>query len=229
MKTTQSVLILKGFESQFGDLLEVIKGQCGQVNEVSNMDEAIAYLSKKSPSLILLDLIFDDDEATDFIERANHLGMLAKSLIIIFSGRQENYVEIAALNAGAADYMVKPVNKHVFASRLKSWLRQQELIQNNGLNPQDDSNAVILDQEKYVAIVNQRPVNLQRKEFEIMALLISKPRKVFSREEIIDHIWARRDNVNTRTIDVHIRNLRAKIGSHPIKTFKGVGYCYQVV
>lgn len=229
MKTTQSVLILKGPESQFDDLLESINQVCEQVSVVSSTDSAVVHLSKKSPPLILMDLIFDGKEAIDFIEYAHQMGVTRRSLIIIFSSRQENYVQIAALNAGAADFMVKPVNKRVFSSRLKSWLRQQALVQDNGASDFENPNAVILDEEKYVAIVNRKNIELQRREFEIMALLVSKPRKVFSREEIIDKVWTQNTNVNARTIDVHIRNLRTKLGPNQIKTFKGVGYSYQVV
>lgn len=229
MKAAQSVLILKGVESQFDDLLKSANKICEQVNVVSSMDGAVDYLSKKSPPLILMDLIFDGREAIDFIEYVSQFGVMRRSLIVIFSNRKENYVEIAALNAGAADFMVKPVNKHVFASRLKSWLRQQALIQSNGAAHSENPNAIILDEEKYVAIVNKNNVELQRKEFEIMALLVSKPRKVFSREEIIDKVWTQSTLVNARTIDVHIRNLRAKVGPNQIKTYKGVGYSYQLV
>jgi len=121
---------------------------------------------------------------------------------------------------------VKPVNKRVFISRLHAWLRIRSASR-GAVNQTNSSEEIIMDQERYTLVVKGNEVLLQRKEFEIISLLASKPKKVFSRDEIKELVWGEPSHgVRNRTIDVHIRNLRIKIGKEYIRTFKGVGYSF---
>jgi two-component system alkaline phosphatase synthesis response regulator PhoP len=144
---------------------------------------------------------------------------------VVFGEGDENYVEIAALNAGADDFLVKPVNKRVFASRLNAWMRRQ--VRSDIANGVSASNGAFnLDRDRYSLLVRNVEISLQRKEFEILALLASRPRKVFTRKEIKELVWGDVNKARNRTIDVHITNLRAKIGPDLIRTYKGVGYSF---
>lgn len=222
-KTT--ILVLQGERSQFDELLPEISKLDESISVVNSVEEAMVHISQYKPKLLLADLMVGGVETTGFVDSIDKIGLRLDMRVVIFSSQEENYVEIAALNAGADDFMVKPVNKYVFSSRLNAWMRHQRMKQQ--IQAQNEaSTKVVLDQEKYLAFVDSEPVDLQRKEFEIISLLLSKPRKVFSRGEIIKSIWADKDNVNERTVDVHIRNLRSKLGTRRIRTYKGVGYCY---
>ncbi len=227
MISTQSVLVFKGENSQFDELMPVIEGSNASYQLVKTFDEARAAIAERVPAVLLMDLLVDGRDATDFLNELKSEGLSNQIVSVIFSDRKEKYVEVAALNAGADDFRVKPVNKRVFGSRLQTWLRQSAC--RSLTKPSSRAiGEVILDYEKFLAIVNNEPIDLQRKEFEIISLLVSKPRKVFSREEIIESLWSNQENVRERTIDVHIRNLRTKIGPRHIKTYKGIGYSYDV-
>lgn len=220
-----TVLIVEGINSQFSDFLDEIRKRKLQINLVKSSIDALEYLSHSTPSLLLLDLLIDKKDAIDLLSEAklNHISHQCTK--VVFSDRRENYVEITTLNAGADDFMVKPVNKYVFTARLDAWLRKHQSNSNtNGSVVQYGD--IVLDKDQFTAFVDEREVALQRKEFEIIQLLVSKPRKVFSRIEIKENVWIEVQNVRNRTIDVHIRNLRSKIGSRYIKTYKGVGYSY---
>jgi two-component system alkaline phosphatase synthesis response regulator PhoP len=172
-----------------------------------------------------LDLVLDRKDAIDLLKEMEQNAIRRYTSVVILSERKENYVHITALNSGADDFLVKPVNKRVFASRLKSWLRKHASYQ--GLADfSKNGREVVLDEEKFVLVVKGNEVNLQRKEFEIISLLASKPKKVFSRDEIKEMVWGDSTHVRNRTIDVHIRNLRIKIGRKYIKTYKGIGYSF---
>jgi two-component system alkaline phosphatase synthesis response regulator PhoP len=225
MSPNQSVLIVSGQNSQFEELIPIMEKFKLDVFTVSSSLDALEHLNSGTPNLILTDILIDNKDAIDLISDIHRIREDELASIVVFSERKEHYVEVTALNAGADDFLVKPVNKRVFESRLNAWLRHLE-IRSNRQNKVRGRGDVILDEEKFSAYVKNTEVLLQRKEFEIMSLLISKPKKVFSREEIKESVWVDVQNVRNRTIDVHIRNLRSKIGSKYIKTYKGIGYSY---
>ena len=145
--------------------------------------------------------------------------LLKDTLIAILTARAEDYSQIAGLNAGADDYIYKPIKPRVLISRIKALLRRTEAKANSVSNVELE-----IDVEKYVAILNGEEMLLPKKEFELLALLFTKPGKVFTREVILARVWGDDIIVGDRTIDVHIRKLREKIGNQYIKTVKGVGY-----
>jgi two-component system alkaline phosphatase synthesis response regulator PhoP len=221
-----SVLIVQGTNSQFSELADELSRLKLKVSVVESSSEAIDFLKNSTPNLLLLDLLIDRRDAIDVL---NESGLLKRSdhcTKVVFSDRNEKYVEITSLNAGADDFLTKPVNKRVFSARLNAWLRHHLITSGKRLG-QWNNGDIVLDEDKFAAFVSDKEVALQRKEFEIMQLLLSKPRKVFSREEIKENVWVEVQNVRNRTIDVHIRNLRSKLGSRYIKTYKGIGYSYE--
>jgi two-component system alkaline phosphatase synthesis response regulator PhoP len=225
MAFNPTVLIIKGKNSQFEQFEKAISKAALDFFVVTDVEKGIRYLVEQRPSFLFMDLIVAGKDAIEILAEMHKSGMLTGCTCVVFSDRKEHYVEVSALDAGADDYLIKPVNKRVFSSRLHVWLRRQMQISialNGGLPVVDFT----LDEDRYALVVGGSEIILQRKEFEIISLLVSKPRKVFSRKEIRQVVWGSADKGKNRTIDVHIRNLRSKIGPRYIKTYKGVGYSF---
>jgi two-component system alkaline phosphatase synthesis response regulator PhoP len=144
----------------------------------------------------------------------------AKTLICFLTARNEDYSQIAGLDAGADDYVAKPVRPKVLISRINALLRRKGVLEKPHTNPEE----LVINREKYIVEKNGVEIHFPRKEFELLALLASKPDFVFERDVILDKVWGTEIVVGDRTIDVHIRKLREKIGDDYIKTVKGIGY-----
>lgn len=220
------VLMVKGHNSQFENLIKSVEKANLTVEMVSGFQSLFEKLGEFTPSIIMLDMQLEEDkDAIDVLQVLAQRGVSYDITVIVFGDEDQNYVHIAALNAGADDYIVKPMNKRVFGSKLNAWMRRQnKLVQDDSVTTEMGS--FNLDREKYSLIVSNNEITLQRKEFEILSLLASRPRKVFSRKEIKEIVWGDANNARNRTIDVHITNLRAKIGNDYIRTYKGVGYSF---
>ena len=187
--------------------------------KASNGKEALKFAKDFLPDLVLLDLMMPEMDGIETCLEFRENKILKDCLIAILTARAEDYSQIAGLNAGADDYINKPIKPRVLLSRIKALLRRIESKVKN------DSNVELeIDTEKYVAILKGEEMLLPKKEFELLALLFSKPGKVFTREVILARVWGDDIIVGDRTIDVHIRKLREKIGNQYIKTVKGVGY-----
>ena len=187
--------------------------------KASNGKEALKVAKNFLPDLVLLDLMMPEMDGIETCLEFREDKILKDCLIAILTARAEDYSQIAGLNAGADDYINKPIKPRVLLSRIKALLRRTESKVNS------DSNVELeIDTEKYVAILKGEEMLLPKKEFELLALLFSKPGKVFTREVILARVWGDDIIVGDRTIDVHIRKLREKLGNQYIKTVKGVGY-----
>jgi two-component system alkaline phosphatase synthesis response regulator PhoP len=187
--------------------------------KASNGKEALKVAKNFLPDLVLLDLMMPEMDGIETCIEFREDKLLKDCLIAILTARAEDYSQIAGLNAGADDYINKPIKPRVLLSRIKALLRRTESKVNS------DSNVELeIDTEKYVAILKGEEMLLPKKEFELLALLFSKPGKVFTREVILARVWGDDIIVGDRTIDVHIRKLREKLGNQYIKTVKGVGY-----
>ncbi len=187
--------------------------------KASNGKEALKVAKNFLPDLVLLDLMMPEMDGIETCLEFREDKILKDCLIAILTARAEDYSQIAGLNAGADDYINKPIKPRVLLSRIKALLRRTESKVKN------DSNVELeIDTEKYVAILKGEEMLLPKKEFELLALLFSKPGKVFTREVILARVWGDDIIVGDRTIDVHIRKLREKLGNQYIKTVKGVGY-----
>lgn len=184
-----------------------------------NGKDALKIAKDFLPDLVLLDLMMPEMDGIETCIEFREDNLLKGTLIAILTARAEDYSQIAGLNAGADDYINKPIKPRVLISRIKALLRRAE----SKVNSESDVELEI-DIEKYVAILKGVEMLLPKKEFELLALLFSKPGKVFTREVILARVWGDDIIVGDRTIDVHIRKLREKIGNQYIKTVKGVGY-----
>lgn len=197
-----------------------------QVKTAGNGTEALAIASKFLPHLILMDVMMPGMDGIETCDQIRKMPALQHTMIAFLTARGEDYSQVAGFDAGADDYITKPIKPKVLISRIKALLRRQAgapLAESTRL----EFSNLIIDPEAYLIHFNGVKIDLPRKEFELLSLLASKPNKLFPREEIMEKIWGNDVVVGGRTIDVHIRKLREKIGSEKIKTIKGVGYKFE--
>ena len=209
------------------DILEIVNynltSEGYQVFTAKNGVEGVAMAKKKEPHLIILDVMMPEMDGMEACERIRKISGLENTIITFLTARGEDYSQVAGLDAGADDYITKPIRPKVLVSKVKALLRRLK----EGENTQDDIfkvGEIVINREEYKIINKGEELILPRKEFELLALLTSKPNKVFKRETILDRVWGSEVVVGGRTIDVHIRKLREKIGEEHFKTVKGVGY-----
>lgn len=211
------------------DILEFmsynLKNEGYEVFTANNGNDAIKRAKQVLPHLIILDVMMPDMDGIETCSELRIIPELKKTLIVFLSARGEDYSQIAGLDAGADDYLTKPVRPKLLISRINALLRRYSEKENE--NHQIPLKDFIIDTEKYLVIKNNKNINLPKKEFEILRLLTSKPGKVFTREEIFASIWGNNVIVGDRTIDVHVRKIREKLNIKNILTVKGVGYKYE--
>ena len=221
-------ILLIDDEDDIRDLLEYNLVKEGfKVLSADNGATGIELAKKHLPDIVLLDVMMPE---MDGVEVCEHLRSdeATKNLFICFlTARNEDYSQIAGLEAGADDYVAKPIKPRVLISKLKAMLRRGAMNQDQFDIPEDNDSGLIIDRDRYVVIKDGEQIHFPRKEFELLALLSSKPEKVFDREIILEKVWGDGVVVGDRTIDVHIRKLREKIGDDYIKTVKGVGYKFK--
>ena len=208
------------------DILEIIgynlSAEGYNVVTAQNGVEAIKKAKKHKPELIILDVMMPEMDGIEACEKLRLIPELSETVITFLTARGEDYSQVAGFEAGADDYITKPIKPKVLISKVKSLLRR--------FKTQDDSQQILklgnitINREEYKIFVDTQEMVLPRKEFELLSLLASKPGKVFKREDILDRVWGNDVVVGGRTIDVHIRKLREKIGEQKFKTIKGVGY-----
>lgn len=179
------------------------------------------------PHLIILDVMMPEVDGIETCTEIRSIPELSHSLVIFLTARGEDYSQIAGFEAGADDYVTKPIKPKLLVSRVKALLRRYKKEGTD--NPEEIAEAreFNIDREKYIVEKGGKAINLPRKEFELLSLLVSKPNKVFTREEILSTIWGDDIVVGDRTIDVHIRKIREKLDTQNIRTIKGVGYKYE--
>jgi two-component system alkaline phosphatase synthesis response regulator PhoP len=208
------------------DILDIIKYNLVKEGfEVQTANDGLSgiELGKKfRPDLILLDVMMPQMDGIEVCETIRSIAGLDSTLICFLTARSEDYSQIAGLDAGADDYISKPVKPKVLISRLNAILRRKFAPIKNKI--EDKSQKLIINREKYLIVKDGVEIHLPRKEFELLALLASKPDTVFERNLILEKVWGKEIVVGDRTIDVHVRKLREKIGEDYIKTVKGVGY-----
>lgn len=191
----------------------------------SNGLEAIKKAKKFVPDIILLDVMMPEMDGIEACIKIREIKTLTNTRIIFLSARGEDFTQIAAFDAGADDYISKPVKPKILLKKISSIARR--LDRNKNTSGILDLGEIIIDRESYLVTINKVEKNLPRKEFELLYLLATKPGKLFTREEIMLKVWGTEIFVGDRTIDVHIRKLRKKIGEKYIKTTKGVGYKFK--
>ncbi|WP_430614300.1 response regulator transcription factor [Flavobacterium sp. JP2137] len=208
------------------DILEIIGynlvQEGYQVSTATNGREAVSKAQKEQPHLIIMDVMMPEMDGMEACEHIRRIPELQNTIITFLTARGEDYSQVAGFDAGADDYITKPVKPKVLMSKVKALLRRFKEEEKNGdiLNVGE----IEINREEYKIVKEGVEIILPRKEFELFYLLASKPGKVFKREEILDKVWGNEVIVGGRTIDVHIRKLREKIGDEWFKTIKGVGY-----
>jgi two-component system alkaline phosphatase synthesis response regulator PhoP len=190
------------------------------VTTAENGAIGLEYMRTTIPDLILLDVMMPGMDGIEVCDTVRNTPAYAKTLICFLTARNEDYSQIAGLDAGADDYVAKPVRPKVLISRINALLRRKGVLEKTHNNPEE----LVINREKYIVEKNGVEIHFPRKEFELLALLASKPDFVFERDVILDKVWGTEIVVGDRTIDVHIRKLREKIGDDYIKTVKGIGY-----
>ncbi len=187
--------------------------------------EAIAIAKKEQPHLVILDVMMPGMDGMEVCDVLRNTPETNNSLIAFLTARGEDYSQVAGFDAGADDYITKPIKPKVLVSRIGALLRRfgTKMEMDTLIEVSDLS----IDKEKYRVTKDGTRIELPRKEFELLSLLASRPGKVFNRDEILDKIWGSEVIVGGRTIDVHVRKLREKIGEGYIKTVKGVGYKFE--
>ncbi len=209
------------------DILEIVgynlSNEGYQISTASNGKEAVTIAGKIKPHLILLDIMMPEMDGIEACEKIRQNKELENTIITFFTARGEDYSQVAGFDAGADDYITKPIKPKVLISKVKALLRR---IKDNDSNNITTGN-IIINKEEYLIVKDGQKLSLPRKEFELFALLASKPGKVFKRDEILNSVWGNEVVVGGRTIDVHIRKLREKIGEGYFKTVKGVGYKFE--
>lgn len=208
------------------DILEIVGYNLSQegyqVITASNGREAVAKAKKELPNLIIMDVMMPEMDGIEACENIRKFPELENTIITFLTARSEDYSQVAGFDAGADDYIAKPIKPKVLVSKVKALLRR--LKEDNGASDTLKVGDIIINREEYKIIRQDEEIVLPRKEFELFYLLATKPGKVFTREEILDKVWGNEVVVGGRTIDVHIRKLREKIGDDFFKTIKGVGY-----
>ncbi len=212
------------------DILEIVgynlTNEGYQIFTGENGVEAVKLAKKHKPHLIILDVMMPEMDGIEACELIRKIPDLAETIITFLTARGEDYSQLAGFEAGADDYITKPIKPKVLMSKVKALLRRfKEEEKGEGVLKIGN---LVIDREEYKIIKNKKEIILPRKEFELLSLLASKPNKVFKRENILDRVWGNEVVVGGRTIDVHIRKLREKIGDDSFKTIKGVGYKFVV-
>jgi two-component system alkaline phosphatase synthesis response regulator PhoP len=214
------------------DILEILtdnlKKEGYQDYPASNGDEAVKKATEIAPTLIILDIMMPQMDGVEVCRTIRSNQELDQVLIAFLTAREEDYSQIAALDVGGDDYITKPIKPRVLMSRVKALLRRKGRISESS----EETHIIkmgnlIVDKESVTVKKGDRTIDLAKKEFQLLSLLISKPGKVCTREEIFNKVWGTDVIVGNRTIDVHIRKLREKIGDSYIKTIKGIGYRFE--
>jgi two-component system, OmpR family, alkaline phosphatase synthesis response regulator PhoP len=192
--------------------------------------EAIEMAGKVKPDLVILDVMMPEMDGIAACEEIRKLPSCKNVIIAFLTARGEDYSQIAGFEAGADDYITKPIRPKVLISRVKALLKRAGGIGADAAENDKIINIgdIVIDKERYILKIDNRELTLPRKEFELLSLLVSKPDKVFTRDEIYKAVWGNNVIVGDRTIDVHIRKLREKIGNDHIRTLKGIGYKFIV-
>ena len=211
------------------DILEFVsytlKKEGFTVYTALNGKDARGIAKKEKPDLIILDIMMPEMDGIETCRELRDIPFLKNTVISFLTARNEDYSQIAGFEVGADDYITKPIRPRVLTSRIKALLRRKP---NQSLEKDAIAlDGIQIDREKYIVTKEGERIDLRKKEFELLALLVEKPGKVFTRDEILNTVWGNDIIVGDRTIDVHINKLREKVGEKYIRTIKGVGYKFE--
>lgn len=228
MSTAKQKILIVDDEPDILELIEYnLKKEGYQVYLASNGQDGVAMAKKVHPDLIILDIMMPKMDGIEACRIMRAIPEFKNTFMVFLTARSEEYSEIAGFNVGADDYIAKPIKPRALISRINAILRRNasgEEVSDNKVEIGD----LVIDREAYLVFQNGQKVVLAKKEFELLYLLASKPGKVYTRESILKNIWEDSVVVTNRTIDVHIRKLREKLGENYVSTVKGVGYKFEL-
>ncbi|HQS04852.1 MAG: DNA-binding response regulator [Sphingobacteriales bacterium 17-39-43] len=228
MSTAKHKILIVDDEPDIRELIEYnLKKEGYQVFTASNGQEGVAEAKRVLPDLIILDIMMPKMDGIEACRILRTMNDFKNTFMVFLTARSEEYSEIAGFNVGADDYIAKPIKPRALTSRINAILRrnvQSDIEVENKLEIGD----LVIDRESFLVYQRGEKVVLAKKEFELLYLLASKPGKVFTREVILKNIWEDSVVVTNRTIDVHIRKLREKLGDKYVSTVKGVGYKFEL-
>ncbi|MBY0244040.1 MAG: response regulator transcription factor [Sphingobacteriaceae bacterium] len=229
MSTAKQKILIVDDEPDILELIEYsLKKEDYQVCLASDGYEAIAVAKKELPDLIILDIMMPKMDGIEACRILRTLPEFKHTFIVFLTARSEEYSEIVGFNVGADDYIAKPIKPRALVSRINAILKRNQKEETETLDNKLRVGDLIIDREAYLVYQGGSKVVLAKKEFELLYLLASKPGKVYTRESILKKIWEESVVVTNRTIDVHIRKLREKLGENYISTIKGVGYKFEL-
>jgi two-component system, OmpR family, alkaline phosphatase synthesis response regulator PhoP len=226
MNEVNRIVLVDDEEDILNFLSYNLKREGYEVFTALNGHDGITLAKKVKPQLIVLDVMMPEIDGIETCRLMRENEDLKKTLIVFLSARSEDYTQIAGFDSGADDYITKPIKPRVFISRIKALLRRSGGGEKKAERAMKFGD-IRIDLDRYLVFKNEREIVLPKKEFKLLELLVSKPGKVFTREFILEQIWGEEVIVGDRTIDVHIRKLREKLGDENIKTVKGVGYKFE--
>lgn len=226
MQTNAVKILLVDDEPDILEFMEYnLKKEGYQVFTAQNGKEGIQQAIKNHPHLIILDIMMPVMDGIETCRQLRDMKQFNSTIITFLTARNEDYSQIAGFDVGADDYISKPIKPRILLSRIKALLRRVADSQiDNAIRIGD----IEINRDSYSVAKNGTVLNFPRKEFELLSLLISKPGKVFTREDILNRVWGEDIVVGDRTIDVHIRKIREKLGDESIKTIKGIGYKFDL-
>lgn len=225
-KQEQRVLVVDDEEAILELLKYNLEKEGYKVKTASDGLKAVEVAKKFKPDLILLDIMMPRQDGVETCRQIRDMPEMAGTFIIFLTARAEEYSEVAAFDVGADDYITKPIKPRALMSRLSAMFRRDS--KQNPVTNKITIGDLVIDRTSYIVIANGNEVSLPKKEFELLYFLAQNPNKVFGREELLNNIWGSDVYVLARTVDVHIRKVREKIGEEYIKTVKGVGYKFSL-
>lgn len=226
-KQSQRVLVVDDEESILELLKYNLEKQGYEVKTALDGEKAIQIARKFQPDLILLDIMMPKQDGVETCRQIREIPELAQTFIIFLTARSEEYSEVAAFDVGADDYITKPIKPRALMSRINALFRRDN--KKKSVSNQITAGDMVIDRASYTIRLNGEEITLPKKEFELLYFLAQNPNKVFGRDELLQNIWGSDVYVLARTVDVHVRKVREKIGDEYIKTVKGVGYKFNVV
>jgi two-component system alkaline phosphatase synthesis response regulator PhoP len=228
MENSNIKILLVDDEPDILEFMEYnLKKEGYQVLQAKNGKEAVEIARREIPHLVILDIMMPIMDGIEACRVMREIPELQNTLITFLTARNEEYSQLAGFDVGADDYITKPIKPRIMLSRVKALLRR--LNGSTGTStPVVQIGNLKIDRESYLVYKDDESIVLPRKEFELLALLTSKPGKVFTREDILSRVWGSDIVVGDRTIDVHIRKIREKLGDDSIKTIKGIGYKFDI-
>jgi two-component system, OmpR family, alkaline phosphatase synthesis response regulator PhoP len=229
MNTTKPKILIVDDEPDILEFLSYnLKKENYQVITAGNGKAGIELAKSELPDLIILDIMMPEMDGVEVCRKLRSMEEFSNTIITFLTARNEDYTQIAALDLGGDDYITKPIKPAVFLSRIKALLRRSERkAGDESAEKVTTIGDLIIDREQFIVKRKDKIIELAKKEFNLIELLVSKPGKVFTRDEIFRKVWGTDVIVGNRTIDVHIRKLREKMGEDLIKTVKGIGYKFE--